>query len=245
MRRFPSKINAFKKLRELGVEIGTVIDVGAHMDTVELRQVFPDKRQILFEPTTEFHPAIRANYEGIDYLLVERAVSNTDGEAQLQKVSIDGGQVTHSGIVDPSTSGDLTTISTVRLDTFMGGRDEPKPYLLKIDVDGHEREVIEGCKGLWDDIAIVVIEATQSTFVERVSSLAEKGFTIFDIVDICYYHDVFAQADLVMISPKVYTLDSMRPWQTKAFHWSAWIDVAAYEPQVQVDPAAGGSDPSR
>lgn len=50
MIRFPSKANMLHFLREAQVSVGTVIDVGAHEQTVELREQFPDLRHILFEP---------------------------------------------------------------------------------------------------------------------------------------------------------------------------------------------------
>ncbi|WP_375457733.1 FkbM family methyltransferase [uncultured Enterovirga sp.] len=215
------------------MDIGTVIDVGTHAETPELKAAFPDKRHILFEPADDFFPSIHENYKGLDYHLAPVAVSNTDGFAQLKKISIDGQGVTHSGLVGPTTEGELTQVETVRLDTFMGRRDDPKPYLVKIDVDGFEPYVINGCDGIWDDIAVVIVEATQSTFADRLNLLTARGFTIFDIIDTCYYYDVFSQADLVMISPAVARLDALRPWDTRSFAWSEWVPVASYEGAVQ------------
>lgn len=41
-KRFPSKKNALKTLRNLGVEFGCVLDVGVQAATAELIEVFPD-----------------------------------------------------------------------------------------------------------------------------------------------------------------------------------------------------------
>ena len=55
MIRYPSKRSVLRFLREAGVPVGTVLDVGAQWETAELRLAFPDKRHILFEPAVEFH----------------------------------------------------------------------------------------------------------------------------------------------------------------------------------------------
>jgi FkbM family methyltransferase len=134
MFRFPSKINALRFLREVGLPIGTVPDVGAHAETVELRLALPDKRHILFEPAAEFHAALQKNYAGMDYVIVPSALSDQDGEGNLRKLAITGGDVTHSMLVDPNDGAPSEKVRTMRLDTFMKGRNDPKPYLLKIDV---------------------------------------------------------------------------------------------------------------
>src|SRR5271156_4015849 len=96
MTRFPSKTNALRFLREVGVPIGTILDVGAHAETVELRLVFPDKRHILFEPAVEFHAALQKNYAEMDYQVIPMALSDQDGQGSLRKVAIDGGNISHA-----------------------------------------------------------------------------------------------------------------------------------------------------
>jgi FkbM family methyltransferase len=228
MHRFPSKKNALTFLRESGVDVGTVIDVGTHAETLDLREVFHDKRHILFEPADEFFPAIKKNYEGMDYELAPLAVSNADGVANLRKISIDGGEISHSKIEFGDDPG-LVEVPTVRLDTFLRGRDDLKPYLVKIDVDGFEMPILEGIGASWADVSCVIVEATQTTFADRLNYVLGQGFQLFDIVDQCYYGGVFAQADIILVANRLWQNPRLRPWETLEFAWDHWVPIASFE----------------
>lgn len=230
MKRFPSKFNALATLRNLGVEIGTVLDVGVHEQTPELIAAFGDKRHILFEPVSNFHPMIARNYDGVSCEIVEAGVSNFDGTARLERHIQESGEITHSQIITSVSRDDLPELPIVRLDTFMMARTETKPYLVKIDVDGVEQEIIEGCRDILQDVAVIIVETTQRNFIDRINILTGLGFHLFDIVDTVYYYGVFHQADLVMVSPQVMELEGMRPWETRPFDWSQSVHVAMYEP---------------
>lgn len=220
-------------LREAGVEIGTVLDVGAHEDTPELRMAFPDKRHILFEPTVEFHPALKRNYAALDHVLVPAALSDSDGQGMLRKSSIDGGGVSHSSLVTSADGGPIETVTQMRLDTFMKSQDCLKPYLLKVDVDGYELPILRGTEGIWSDIACIIVEAPVDFFFERTSFIMTRGFRLFDIVDHCYYHDMLSQVDMVFVAERLMENPNLRPWQTKPFAWSHWVPVAGFEGAVQ------------
>ncbi|TWT12892.1 FkbM family methyltransferase [Reyranella sp. CPCC 100927] len=238
MARFPSKSSMFRFMREAGVEIGTVLDVGAQEDTAELRLAFPDKRHILFEPAVEFHAALKRNYGALDHVLVPAALSDSDGQGMLRKASIDGGAVSHSSLVDSADGGPIEPVAQMRLDTFMKGQDCPKPYLLKVDVDGYELPILRGAEGIWNDIACIIVEAPVDTFFERTSFIMARAFRVFDIVDHCYYHDMLSQVDMVFVAERVMQNPNLRPWQTKPFAWSHWEPVAGLESRIKERPAA-------
>lgn len=233
MIRFPAKANVLAFLREIGVPIGTILDVGAHEQTEDLRLAFPDKRHILFEPAVEFHPALARNYADVDHVVVPYALSSSNGEGALMKLRIDGGDLSHAKLVDPA-SGELTeTIETVRLDSFMAGRDDEGPFLLKIDVDGYEIPIMQGAEGMLSQVSVIVVEATTDTLAERLNFLLARGFRLFDIIDQCYYYGVMSQVDLVLIADQYFENEHLRPWQTKEFSWDKWIPVASFEPYIQ------------
>lgn len=232
MHPYPSKLNALNRLQKFGLQIGTVIDVGVHEQTLELRQAFPDVHHILFEPAEDFHERIAQNYDGMSWELVPKAVSNRNDGGRLKKYGIDGGGVSHSTLVDPTVEGTLS-VETTRLDTFLEGRSDNKPYLLKIDVDGYEVPIMQGLGAAAADVACLIVEATRETFVERINVAAEQGFQLIDIIDSCYYHGIFSQADLIFVSPTVANLPDMRPWQTKEFTWNKWVPIASFEGYIQ------------
>ncbi len=242
MFRFPSKTNALAFLNSIGVEFGSILDVGTHAETRELRMAFPTKKHILFEPAEEFFPKIAANYSGLDWELVPVAVSNVDGMGRLRKIAISDGEISHAmldfspedepGAESVSSVKTLgrTDIPTIRLDSFMQNRNDPLPYLLKVDVDGFEIPILEGAEGIWDRIDCVIVEATTDTFLDRFQQVAKRGFHLFDIIDTCYYSGVFSQADLIFISDRLRKSNPrLRPWETETFAWEKWVPVSNYE----------------
>ncbi len=235
MFRFPSKTNALEFLKEIGVTFGTILDVGTHAETPELKAVFPETKHLLFEPASEFFSKIAANYAGLNTELVPVAVSDSDGQGRLKKIAIDGGEISHSTLVYSSdTEAEaIIDISTIRLDTFLSKRNEHKPYLLKVDVDGFEIPILRGAEGIWSDIDCIIVEATADTFLERLQFIIERNFILIDIVDQCYYAGVFSQVDLIFISKRLQQLNPrLRPWQTEEFGWEKWMPVASYEGHI-------------
>jgi FkbM family methyltransferase len=238
--RFPSKTNALNFIKEAGIPINTVIDVGAHEETPELRTGFPNLRHILFEPATNFHEALRRNYSGMNFEVVSSALSSHNGTGHLRKHAIDGGEVTHSTLVDPADGKHVELVETIRLDTFLKARAEAKPYLLKIDVDGYEIPIMQGAEGIWDDVSCVIVEATTDTLHDRLSYVLSKGFRLFDIIDQCYYYGVMSQVDLVFIRADLYSNENLRPWETRPFGWDKWVPVASFEGAVRASASSGG-----
>ena len=81
--RGPFKRQSLKVLVERQVPISTIIDIGVLSGTPELMEAFPKTRHILFEPVSEFHKKIRKNYTGLDYRLIEAAVTDEDRDVTL------------------------------------------------------------------------------------------------------------------------------------------------------------------
>jgi FkbM family methyltransferase len=252
MVRFPSKTNMLRFLREAEVPVKTIIDVGAHEETIELRQAFPNLRHILFEPASEFHDALRTNYASMDYLLVPAALSDQQGTGYLEKRAILGDKVSHAKMVDGPGEGPFDIVPTMRLDNFMNIRNEAKPYLLKLDVDGYEMPVMRGSEGIWDDVSCVIVEATVPSFAERMNYVLSKGFRLFDIVDQCYKHDLFSQVDLVFVAEKFMQNPDLQRRETEKFtSWEQWLQIASFEAAVQQSvlqsdpPTVSQSDPPK
>jgi hypothetical protein len=169
----------------------------------------------------------------MDYVLVPAALSDQEGREYLRKIAIDGNKISHSWPVDEASDGPLEIVTTMRLDSFMSTRDDAKPYLLKLDVDGLEIPIMQGSESIWDDVSCVIVEATIANFAERMNYLLAKGFKLFDIVDHCYYYDMFSQVDLVFVAAKHWENPDLRPWETKKFTWEQYVHVADFEGIVQ------------
>jgi hypothetical protein len=75
----------------------------------------------------------------------------------------------------------------------------PQNFLLKVDVDGEDLAVVQGFGRELQKAAVIVIECTMPTLLERQSFLTKEGFEIFDIIDLVYYGPGLYQMDVVFV----------------------------------------------
>lgn len=211
-RRKPILSDSLLTLRSLGVPFSTVLDVGVERETAALKLVFPDLKHHLFEPVRMYFPAIAENYAAIDHELHPVAAAEVDGETFLQSFSVygdDSRNITHSKVsdrfIDARENPNLVEclpIRKTRLDTEMEHLKEG-PYLLKVDVDGTDLQVLQGSSETLETCSAVVVEAPLDTLLERSHFLTDRGFKLFDIVDLSYYKGTLWQVDLVFVSTRI------------------------------------------
>lgn len=237
--RQPTMVNSLQTLLKFGVPVNTVLDVGVNKKTEPLIKTFPDIKHHLFEPIDIYFDDIRKNYQDIDYELHNTALSDTDGNTYLAGISIDNSkQITHSYITDNPLTNDeeprlivCKKIAKVRLDSIIDSLDIDYPCLLKVDVDGHELPILKGAEQILYNASVIIIEAplnneSMSPFFERSLYLLDKGFCLFDIIDLTYYYGVLSQVDLIFIRKDILKNSvNLMPKDTKIFKWSAWFPL--------------------
>lgn len=199
-RRTHTKEDALRTLRRKGLDVGTILDVGVQFDTPELRTQFADVHQVLFEPIAEYHETIRHNYAGLSYEIVQAAVSDKEGEMHFHSIrtSEETGYVSH---VRPAEKEWPATRSaqSITLDGFLATRALPGPYLLKIDVDGHETAILEGATNTLYHSACLIVETTMPHLPDRCALAKNAGMCLWDIVDLAYYEGNLYQVDLIFL----------------------------------------------
>lgn len=203
MRR-PLKVESFRKIRDLGIPIETIIDVGILTGTGELMAAFADKKHLLIEPIVEWNDRIQDSYskKGIDFELVNVAASNVNSKMNMETVTVVPGKpISHARLTDKPLGESVREVDVRTLDSLLDERLLPWPYLLKIDVDGVELLILEGAREkTLERTNVVVIEANIRNFIERATFLQGAGFELFDIVDPCYYDDRLRQIDLIFLN---------------------------------------------
>lgn len=227
--RTPTKRSSLKLLRQHGLRVGTIIDVGVQGETRELIETFPDKKHLLFEPVIENNEQIKKNYARIDYELINVAASDEDGGGLLEVHTHPGSGPNHTSrliephdrITDnlPHLKDYLQTvaqrsIAQAKLDTIIGRGSYEKPYLIKIDVDGNELKILDGASETLKDSSCVIIEAPLSDLFLRGNYLHNLGFVLWDIVDLGYYCDHLSYVDLIFLSPEE-RQRAFNPWLEK------------------------------
>ncbi len=220
--------DSLQQIRRTGIPICTIVDVGIQHSTPALIQTFPDVPHVLFEPVEEYYPHIREKYAQLDHQLVEAAVSDFDGEVMLHtEKKTRGAEVSHSHITNKKTASSRM-VRSVTLDKFFIGNQLPKPYLLKIDVEGANvpASIIRGARWMLQHTSVVVIEMTVDRFMERGLLLHEAGFDLWDIADLCYYGDCLWQADVVFVNRQLkQSTPALRPMHDRPFLPELWQGV--------------------
>jgi FkbM family methyltransferase len=132
--------------KQLGLEPETVIDVGAGLGTFEIYEAFPKSTYLLIEPIAENEPYLKkiCQYlERADYIIA--AASKAAGLVPLQ---VNLSNFIHSYISEDgeanSENFELRTTPAVTLDEVCRTRQLEGPYLIKVDVDGRELDVLAG-----------------------------------------------------------------------------------------------------
>ena len=209
----------------MGVPVETVLDVGVLTCTGELMTLYRSKFQLLMEPIKEWNATINKNYSSVkaNYEILNVAVSDRDGEISMDVATVrDTKKITHARMADYNKAGNRI-VPMNKLDTIVGERDLQRPFLLKIDIDGAELQVLAGAEKTLQDCSVVIVEVGITNMLERIQAVQSAGFQIFDIVDICYYNGRFVQADVMFISHKVIT-------EKKLGVYKDGFDISKWEP---------------
>jgi FkbM family methyltransferase len=196
------------------LEFASVVDIGANRGQFSLvaRHCYPAARIMAFEPLTA--PADRF-----------RVALGADSLVTLQRLAIGpapGSAAMHVAAEDDSSS--LLPITSLQQSLFAGSRevatqtvqveclanciqeaDLNSPALLKIDVQGFELPVLEGCLALLPKFSHVYVEcsfvelyAGQALAADVVRWLGEHRFGLGGVYNACYCPDGSAvQADLL------------------------------------------------
>ena len=225
MERHPLKAHSFRVLKEMGIPVETVIDVGILSSTFELIEAYGNVPQILIEPIVEFEDRIRAVYGkyNVKYELVKVAASDKDGEALMKTHSVrDGVGITHARMADSNdVPGEYRKVPMLKVDTIVAQRKLAKPYLLKIDVDGAELEILKGAEGTLKDCSVVCVETSPINLYQRSEAIRKHGFQLFDLVDLCYYNKRLIQMDAIFVKTDI-ILDKKLEIYRDGFDISKW-----------------------
>jgi FkbM family methyltransferase len=154
---------------------GTFVDVGASVGFFSLlagRLVGPDGLVLAFEPQPDAASSLwrNARLNNLSMVeVVEAAVGSLSGEGLLRGI---GKATAH--MVDDAKRGALS-VKITTLDERVGER--PKtPVVVKIDVEGLERDVLAGMGRLLDSFSPVLVVETHGTAAEVRADLARRDY---------------------------------------------------------------------
>jgi len=165
----------------------SALDVGANIGYISglmAARSGPEGSVLAFEPHPKIFSELVINVDSwrkhpiARIRVVELALSSSNGSAVLQEPADFEKRGGTASIVTSGSSG--MPIATARLDEMR--LDSPVVDVMKIDVEGHEREVLEGSRKLLEARAIrdIIFEDHSRSFSSPVASLlADFGYSIF------------------------------------------------------------------
>jgi FkbM family methyltransferase len=202
----PTMRKGLKWLADEGIQINTVLDVGASNGgwSVECMAFYPDANYVLFEPQPVHSNALNNFANGCkqNVFLVKKAVGSSDGYTLFDAADPFGGALSDKE-GENTIRVDLTTI-----DSTLFELQTEAPYLLKLDTHGFEKSILSGSNSTLEKCEVLIIEAynyriTEEAFLfwELCTYLAARGFRPVDLVDVLHrtYDNSLWQMDLIFI----------------------------------------------
>lgn len=174
--------------------VGTVIDVGANQGQFALAShlKFPKARIISFEPLPEVYEIFRQNLKGISNITIHNmALGNENGTIDFYKN--EHSHASSALVISEKQKAEIpitantqkTQVSVKRLDEVIDTNTLQRPILLKLDVQGYEKNVLAGSTKALPNIDYIVFEASfvamyegEPLFDEMHSFMKDHGFEL-------------------------------------------------------------------
>jgi FkbM family methyltransferase len=188
---------ALERLKSLGFEPATVIDVGVASGTEELSMVFPRARHLLIEPMREFEANLRSIAGRLPRAeVILAAAGEAAGQATLN-VGADLQLTSRGRVLDLAFPvHEQRVVPMVALDDVWRERGLQAPGLLKVDVEGSEIAVLRGAGEVLKQADCVVLECwfrrvfADAPLVDAtLQDMAARGFLVDDFTELAYGPD--------------------------------------------------------
>jgi len=199
-------------IKKLGFYPVTVIDVGAAFGGWSrlCYQIFPKAEYILSEPLKEYQKVLKKytdSHKNIKYF--QSAVGSKNGYVYINVHKDLVGSSILKETDSPFSDGQSRKVPLITLDKAVKGF--KGPYLIKIDVQGAELEVLLGAKEILELTEYIILEVSlfesmkgSPQLFDVVNFMKERGFVVYDIVSALYrpLDKALSQVDMVFVKEK-------------------------------------------
>ncbi len=229
-----SLTGALRQVEAMGFDPATVIDVGAAFGdfTQECSKVFPDSRYILIDPLIENAEILTALAKKVSNGKHIMAVADSKVSERVLNVHTDlvGSSIyreREAGLDGEPRKVMATTLNQIQKENNLKG-----PYLLKIDVQGAELDVLAGAREILDQAEYIILEVSFFQFVKDgpqlydiIAFMKSKGFVAYDTFSAHYklIDGAMAQNDIAFVKEDgmfrkdhIYSTPQQRKKLTKA-----------------------------
>lgn len=176
-----AKRNLSNAIRRVS-HIETVVDIGASDGrwSMEFSKLLPQANFLLFEAAPSHKPKLnRLQVNNFNFHVFNVAASRGDGQVDFRLSPSDelGG-----GVGGPIEGMNSIRVQTKSIDSVVKEQGFIGPFLIKIDSQGHEFEILEGATETLVETTMIVIEVYtieepgRPSFIEICNFLKTKGF---------------------------------------------------------------------
>jgi FkbM family methyltransferase len=200
--------DVLRHLARQGFRPSTVIDVGVAYGTKELYESFPHSYHLLVEPLREYEPGIRAFAERYSGDFVMAAAGSKPGQRVLHVHSDLSSSSLFEEVEGQTVDGEPRSVPVVTLDDLCRDRKLSGPFLIKVDVQGAELEVLDGARRVLQETDVVILEVSLFEFFRQgpqlsdiVAYMKDKGFVVYEIFGGHYrpLDGALAQVDMAFV----------------------------------------------
>lgn len=206
-----SRLGVLHHARNMGLSFPTIIDVGAAYGqfTLQCANLFPDAKYILVEPLEEYIPFLKEVTRSIrNARVVSAAATSQSGEVLINVHPDFTGSSLYLEDEDSNVNGGPRPVRSIALDSLLQDATNKPPFLLKIDVQGAELDVLLGAEGIVQGAEYILLEVSFFPFFtggplfhDVLSFMRSRGFVVYDIFDLQYrpLDNALSQADIVFV----------------------------------------------
>jgi FkbM family methyltransferase len=186
--------------------LNTIIDAGANQGQFALMAsvFFPEAKIYSYEPLPDIYPVLEKNTANYKSQISTFNIALGDKDANIKFYKNNYSHVSSALPIDnknnhpnySQSAANEITVPLSTIDTIASSVEIKKPCLLKLDVQGFEKEVINGAKNTLGLIDYILLEMpfyklyeNQPLFNELNALLNEKGFELFLPMDVNYGND--------------------------------------------------------
>ena len=168
----------------------TVIDVGAAKGTPELYNAFPDSFYLLIEPLKVFEKVLIKWLTHIKGIYNIAAAGSKKGSVTFNVHSshLEGSSILKE-TMGAYADGVEVIVPVIRIDDVIEENKLKGPFLIKVDVQGAELDVLDGALKALANAEVVVLEVSLFEFMKGapqfynvISYMKNHGFVAYDII---------------------------------------------------------------
>ena len=186
---------SLENMRRNGFLPGSVIDVGAHTGAWarSIHALYPDVPIAMIEASPDKDgplAQVARELDGRAQYRIALLGSTSGASVPFHVVETKAGSGTGSSVFREKTGFEKSTLllPTVTLDEVVRSMSLPAPYLLKLDVQGAELEVVRGAsqvlastEAILTEVSLVEYNEGAPLAAEVITELSRAGFALYDI----------------------------------------------------------------